>query len=276
MFRDYFSYIGFRIKDWYVSRKKQGGFQHTFHKAAIIFALGLWIVTAVRVVINEYKTAGKEEIITAFNSDAYTDMEAVISTYGKYGSVNITDTAKKLILQDIARQIGVDNYVMTDATDNGNKVKVLYKDSVNGRVVCRFITVGEVPQAECNQYISIEITLNDSVEAAFDYEEMLDKIVKKLDMNSDVTVNLHGEIPGQLTDGMKNILVDNMIGGIEADIVTQNRDKDLYTVYAYDKDIDGFIKMGKDKVNVNLSVFYDEIDDVTCVYLATPINNADY
>lgn len=276
MFKDFCLYMGFRAKDWYVQCKRKDGFKHAFHKVAIICALVLWIITAVRVVINEYKNAGKEEIITAFNSDAYTDMEAVIGVYGKYGNINITDNAKKLILEDIAREIGVEKYVINDSKDGKTSKKILSKSSVNGDVECQFVTVGEIPEAECNQYISIQVTLFDSVEAAFAYEKVLDKIVKKLDMDCDVTVNLKGEIPGKLTDGMKDILADTMIGDINADIVTQNRDAQLYTVYAYDKDIDGFIKLGKDKVNVNLSIAYDEIDNVTCVYLATPINNMDY
>ncbi len=276
MFRDLVMYIYMSVKDWFCKTKKAGGFTHIFHKTAIILALILWVITAIRVVIKEYENAGKEQIITAFNSGAYSDMEAVISTYGKYGNINITDNAKKLILEDIAREIGIENFSISDWQDGDVTQKVLTKDSVNGSVKCRFITVGEVPQAECNQYISIEIVLKAAVNSAFAYEEVVTDIVKKLDMQSKVTVNLKGEIPGQLTDGMKSMLTDAVIGDIDASVVAQNTDADMYTVYAYDKDIEGFIKLGKDKVNVNLSFCYDELRDVTCVNLATPINNMDY
>lgn len=276
MVRDLIDYVRIGAKERFKRCKERGGFDHIFHKAAIVVALVLWLIAAGRAVVKEYKSTGKEEIITAFNSDAYSDMEAVISTYGKYGNINITDSAKKLILEDIARQIGVEDYSITDSGDDNTSVKMLCKDSVNGSVVCRFITVGEIPEAECNQYISIEITLADAVEAAFSYEEKISDIVSRLDMNSDVTVNLKGEIPGRLSNGMKDILADNMIGEIGANIVTQNRQEELFTLYAYDRDIDDYIKLGKDKVNVNLSIAYDELEDVTCVYLSTPINNSDY
>lgn len=276
MLKDFISYMGFAIRDGYRQCKKTGSFSHIFHKSAMVIALVLWLVAAGRVLINEYRKSGKEEIITAFNSEAYTHMEAVISTYGKYGNINITDTAKKLVLEDMARQIGVEDYSISDMVEGDTSTKVLCKDSVNGSVICKFITVGEIPEAECNQYISVEVRLNNAVSSAFAYEEKLKKLVDRLDMDSPVTVNLVGEIPGKLSDGMINILADTMVGQIDAKVVTDNRDEQLFTVYAYDEDIDNYIKMGKDKVNVNLSIAYDEQDNVTCVYLSTPISNLEY
>lgn len=54
------------------------------------------------------------------------------------------------------------------------------------------------------------------------------------------------------------------------------RTDDLYVIYGYDDEIDEYINVGRGKVNVCISVNYDEIEDVTCVYFSTPMNNQDF
>ena len=44
-----------------------------------------------------------------------------------------------------------------------------------------------------------------------------------------------------------------------AKIVTQNRTDDLYVIYGYDDEIDEYINVGRGKVNVCISINYDEI-----------------
>lgn len=276
MLRDAAAYICLSTKEWIVRKRKSGGFMYAFQKAAVLLALVLWIVAAANIIVSGWKRMGKEQIISAFNSETYTDIRASIATMGKYGEFNITDNAKKLILEDIAEDIGINRYTIEDTVEEGNKVKTLSQSSDNGDVVCKFITVGEVPQAECEQYIYIGINLNNSAEAAFSYEEIVKNINEKLGINSTVTVNLVGEMEGELNGGVKDMIVDDMLRNIDAKIVVQNRDDELYTVYAYDNDIKEHVKLGRDKVNVNLSIAYDEERDVTMIYLSTPINNQDY
>ena len=276
MLKDVAVYICLTAKEKIADKRKNGGFAHVFQKAAVLLALILWIVTAANVVVSSWKRMGKEQIISAFNSETYTDIRASITTMGKYGDFNITDNAKKLILEDIAEDIGINRYNIEDTVEEENKVKTLSQSSANGSVVCKFITVGQVPEAECEQYIYIGINLENSAEAAFSYEEIVKAINKKLGMDAAVTVNLVGEMEGRLSSGVKDMIADGMLKNINAKIVVQNRDDELYTVYAYDDDIKEYVKLGKDKVNVNLSIAYDEERDVTMVYLSTPINNQDY
>ena len=224
MLKDVAVYICLTAKEKIADKRKNGGFAHVFQKAAVLLALILWIVTAANVVVSSWKRMGKEQIISAFNSETYTDIRASITTMGKYGDFNITDNAKKLILEDIAEDIGINRYNIEDTVEEENKVKTLSQSSANGSVVCKFITVGQVPEAECEQYIYIGINLENSAEAAFSYEEIVKAINKKLGMDAAVTVNLVGEMEGRLSSGVKDMIADGMLKNINAKIVVQNRD----------------------------------------------------
>ena len=141
----------------------------------------------------------------------------------------------------------------------------------NGDVILKFIT-----HDEDKQYIYIGITLKNGIESAFTYEKIVKQILKDLEMTSAVNVNLKGEINGELDIQEKNALADSLLGEVGAKIVTQNRTDDLYVIYGYDDEIDEYINVGRGKVNVCISVNYDEIEDVTCVYFSTPMNNQDF
>lgn len=270
--------INKRKNEGSVKRRYAGkyGKNYIFQKGIVCIALFLWTLSAVKILWNGWQLLDKEQMISAFGNNVYSNMSADISTFGKYGNINLTTGAKKIILENIAKQIGIDKYAITEKNDNGNAVVELMQSSVNGDVVCRFVTGGDMPGADSSQYIYISITLKENIDSAFTYEKIVKQIVTELDMQSEVTVNLRGEINGKLNLGMKDMVADKLLQSIGAKVVEENREEDLYTIYAYNDDIHEYIQLGSKKVNINVSIYYDETNDVTCVNLSTPINNQDY
>lgn len=272
MIRDLFSYMRLRINDRAVGREKRKKIKYPFQRMVIAAALALWSITAVNVLYSDWGVSGKDKIISAFGSMTDTDVSSSVSAYGKYGEVAISDNAKKLILEDIAEKIGINKYTITDMVDEEyNAVKTLSQTSVNGDVIIKFIT-HDVSQ----QYIYIGISLKNGIDSAFTYEEIVKEILKKLEMDTPVNVNLKGEVYGKLDANTKDTLADALLGKLGAKIVTQNRADDMYVIYAYDDDLKDYINVGQGKVNVNLSITYDETRNRTCIYLATPMNNQDF
>lgn len=272
MLKDIFCYIKMSIRGELETDGGKKKIKYPFQKIAIVIALALWTITAINILYSESALSGEERIISAFGRQTYSDVSSSVSAYGKYGDISISDSAKKLILENIAEKIGINHYMISDLVDEEyNSVKTLSQTSVNGDVILKFIT-----HDEDKQYIYIGITLKNGIESAFTYEKIVKQILKDLEMTSAVNVNLKGEINGKLDIQEKNALADSLLGEVGAKIVTQNRTDDLYVIYGYDDEIDEYINVGRGKVNVCISVNYDEIEDVTCVYFSTPMNNQDF
>ena len=255
----------------YVPKKK-----YIFQKGAVCVALFLWMLSAAKVLWNGWEIVGKQQMISAFGSSVYSNMTANISTYGKYGDINLTTGAKKIILENIADQIGIDKYEILEREEDGKSVLELTQNSVNGNVVCRFITDSGMSGSDSEQYIYISVTLKENIKSAFTYEEIVRNIAQELQMTSNVTVNLKGEVAGKLDIGVRNIVADKLLSSIGAKIVEENREEELYTIYAYNREIKEHVQLGSQKVNVNVTMYYDELRDVTCINLSTPISNEDY
>ena len=59
------------------------------------------------------QTGVQENVLSAFGSASYKEVCADISAYGKYGSMELTDTAKEIILEKAAEKIGINRQAGT-------------------------------------------------------------------------------------------------------------------------------------------------------------------
>ena len=84
------------------------------------------------------------------------------------------------------------------------------------------------------------------------------------------------EMDGSLSMSQKNIISDKIIESSGGRIVTERRSDSLFTVYAYTDKIDDYVLNGSLKTNLNVAITYDEENDITEVYMATPFMNEDY
>ena len=169
MLKDIFCYIKMSIRGELETDGGKKKIKYPFQKIAIVIALALWTITAINILYSESALSGEERIISAFGRQTYSDVSSSVSAYGKYGDISISDSAKKLILENIAEKIGINHYMISDLVDEEyNSVKTLSQTSVNGDVILKFIT-----HDEDKQYIYIGITLKNGIESAFTYEKIV-------------------------------------------------------------------------------------------------------
>lgn len=126
MLKDIFCYIKMSIRGELETDGGKKKIKYPFQKIAIVIALALWTITAINILYSESALSGEERIISAFGRQTYSDVSSSVSAYGKYGDISISDSAKKLILENIAEKIGINHYMISDLVDEEyNSVKTL-------------------------------------------------------------------------------------------------------------------------------------------------------
>ena len=109
--------------------------------------------------------------------------------------------------------------------------------------------------------------------------DAIERDIKRLHLVSDIVVGSSVEHPyTKHTICVTGIpaSAQDMLDMMNAKLSVGRHMEDVYTVYAYNKGIKNYIMIGKDKVNVNICIGYDEEKNETTVYLATPMNMQDY
>lgn len=113
MLKDIFCYIKMSIRGELETDGCKKKIKYPFQKIAIVIALALWTITAINILYSESALSGEERIISAFGRQTYSDVSSSVSVYGKYGDISISDSAKKLILENIAEKIGINHYMIS-------------------------------------------------------------------------------------------------------------------------------------------------------------------
>lgn len=253
---------------------------YLYKRVAIYIGVALWLITVVKIVwFDNTATLPVDNIVTAFNKASLMEMSASIEGFGDYGILYLSEDAKETILKDIANSIGINNYSIETTREDDNSTTTLSQTGVNGEVICKLVTVENVIEQnviQAKQYIYINIILNNSIEPAFSYEKKVKGIFENLGIDTTVTVNLKGSVKGKLDIALKNSIANSLVDAMDINVVTENKTDDLYTIYGYTSDIDEYITVSTNKINVNIMMNYDEQKDVTNVYVATPISSEDY
>lgn len=242
------------------------------------------------------------------------ELDTYIEGYGKFGICYLTQEEKERLVENIASALGItSSYGLATVYEEEVNTTVLSKESVNGNVTIKAITqeqqhtentaepavtepqvtenadspAGTEPQVTGNtnglegtqpqaQYVYVNITVYNNIDCAVSYRELVEGMFDAMGIQGNVNMNLVGSIEGTLNSTEKNELVDGLLDRLGAKVVAENRDSDIFTIYAYSKGAGSYITIGGNKINMNIAIGYDEEQDRTKVYLASPINSLDY
>ena len=272
-------------------------------KRALYAAIILWVVGS-GVYLAGMERVHSVSISTAFTDSAderqWCELDTYIEGYGKFGVCYLTQEEKEKLVKNIASALGItSSYGLATVYEEEVNTTVLSKESVNGSVTIKAITqeqqrtenttepavtepqvtgntnglAGTQPQA---QYVYVNITVYNNIDCAGSYRELVEGMFDAMGIQGNVNMNLVGSLEGALNNIEKNELADGLLDRLGAKVVTENRDNDIFTIYAYSKGAGSYITIGGNKINMNIAIGYDEEQDRTKVYLASPINSLDY
>lgn len=248
------------------------------------------------------------------DGEEWCELDTYIEGYGKFGVCYLTQEEKERLVENIASALGItSSYGLATVCEDEVNTTVLSKESVNGSVTIKAITqeqqraentaepavtepqvtenmngpAGAEPQVTGNtngfagtqpqaQYVYVNITVYNNIDCAVSYRELVEGMFDAMGIQGNVNMNLVGSIEGALNSTEKNELADGLLDRLGAKVVAENRDSDIFTIYAYSKGAGSYITIGGNKINMNIAIGYDEEQDRTKVYLASPINSLDY
>ena len=246
-------------------------------RMGIAIAMVVWSAIAVRIISLNTDTGC--DVVSAFNSITYDNTDSIIEAFGQYGTSYLDDIDKKEILVNIASCLGIDNNYDTKMTDSGEKqTYTLSKNSRDADVEINLNTVinDYGTYKECTQYVSIRMTIKGRTDCAMTYKNMVEDLFDASGIDGYVNLNLKGEVAGALNYYERNKAADELLELLDAKIVTENRENDLFTIYAYTEDVEEYVLSAGQKININIVQEYDEAENKTVIYLSTPLNNLDY
>ena len=252
-------------------------------RKALLLLAGLWIFGIGAMFIGNNK-GEKADIVEAFASGNYMNTVGQVDVYVNYGSKYMSHGARQDMVEGIAKAVGINSEITLDVdrepVDNGCKVTSTY--SLTSPVAQTDITIVTIEKENIStvmgveQYILIRLSIQNSVESAVHYRECIEKYFDELGIDADITLGLKGSIKGPLSNQQKNEICDKILKALDGKLITGSRSEQLYTVYGYSDNISEYVVSGTTKSNINVAITYDNIEDVSWVYVATPVLQQEY
>lgn len=247
----------------------------------LYIGIALWLIAFIQMLGNGFSTESEEEaIVTAFADNDFLNTVSTITASGTYKNTYLSESRREDLLLDIAHSLGISSSLVYDSvTENAVTTSSLVRTGDNAKTVLKLTTTESQKTASeilQKHVVSAEIEFDNSLESAFYYKDLLKDAFENAGISPDISINLKGEMDGSLSMTQKNIITDKIIESSGGKIVTERRSDSLFTVYAYTDKIDDYVLNGSMKTNLNVAISYDETNDITEVYMATPFINKDY
>ena len=249
-------------------------------RKAIIILSSIWLVAFVALVYSWSDEKQKNgDIVTAFATENYMSTNGEVNVYADYGNKYLSVEDKEKLITKLANAIGINGELKFETKreeESGKYVGTTSYDTYNNysSTDIRIVTI-ENEETDgivyLEQYILMEISIENSVESASYYRDRLEAVFDEMNIAADVTLSLKGCVQGTINSTKKNEISENIIEELDGELVIGGQNDDIYTVYAYSDSIDEYVINGTVKSNINIMITYDKTKDITWIEVGTPI-----
>lgn len=235
-------------------------------KIRLIIAMIIWSILGVKII--KAQDVKEVDVVAAFLTMDCETVNTQIDAFGSYSNQNMSTEAKKKLVTSVASDLGIDGKYKLKESDTS---VILNKTTGNS-----ILSVKAITDSKDKEYISVQLTINGRIDCAMSYKQLVEDIFEADGVDGYVNLNLVGKIKGSMNYYEKNKMANRLLDELGAKVVTENRDDELYTIYAYTDIVKEYIYNSGKKVNINITQDYDYTENVSIIRLSTPLNNLDY
>lgn len=246
---------------------------------ATIYIVGvLWIAVMSQLLVNRlFVDDGK--IMDAFEDTDSNIEESKLNIVVEYGDGFILNNEKVDVLNKLADSAGIKDYeIKTENIENARNTKIEKKTEEKDSTI-EFISLTQDAgkKTEYHHFILLELNMNKNFKGIIEYKKKLEHCVNSLKPKDYQSVlKFTGTYPGLMTVEKRNENIKTLLDNLNAKTIDRIESDDYYALYAYTSLVDDYITVGGKKMNINVTVTYNEKSDKTEICLATPVLNEEF
>ena len=216
-------------------------------------------------------------LVAAFAVTDPEEISATVEVTACYPELVLEAEEKMELLEELAASIGLelDGKESAELTTTEQRQELcVWKEARAADTELRAISLfgSEAAGTESKHYVYARISLTESLETVLAYKQLIEQTMERLSCTEiSTTIQLVGDYEGYLTMERRNEVTEKILRALEAEVVYEYREKDLYTVYAYTASLENYISVEDKKINLHIAMSQDEENYRTILYLASPV-----
>ncbi len=246
-----------------------------------IYVIGvLWVAVIMQIAVNALLRP-ESNILEAFVSTNSEVSSFELEMTTNYGAGYLSESDKRELVIYVAGQIGLQVDGEVSVNRNGDDCEVYtQKVGKNAETLVKVISLEKENSSgltEINHYLMVNLKLYKNLDSVLKYRDLLKKMFHDLNTTDvQTTMQLTSNYKGKISLDNMNKIADNMIASLQGKVAYENRQENLFTIYAYSGLLDEYVTSLGTKINIHVAINYDELTDSTNVYLGTPVINGGY
>lgn len=237
------------------------------------FMLLLTVVSIIfsGIIMSKNQKDGGQLMVEAFNQTTFQAVQSNINTYAILKEPLQNFESMEDYLKIIDEKIGADDSteIIKDESDEVKSLKKMYM-SKSAKITIALETIND------STYLVTDVILYNYCENIIPIKEQLDELFNDLSLKAKTNITMTGSYDGNMSYDDKKLTAFDIMKKINAvaqeDYVTDK----IYSVVGYTKKINEYIYSDKQKININLALRYNEYENKTYLYLATPVITVEY
>ncbi len=246
-------------------------------KMKIILVLcALLLIGTVTKIISDRVLYRQMDIVDAFAASDMGCVESRLQITADYGTAFLTEHDKQALLGYLADAIGV--RMDAEIESRETEVSQIYSYTKQARQAATTIKAITLREDTSRTYLYVELEIYQDTEYdILNYRDIILDTLKEMGVKqAETTLQLLGAYPGKLPISEWDKLANTMIKNLSGKVIYENRDEELYTIYAYSNLLSEYITVENKKINMQVAMRYEADNDRTVLYLATPIIRGDW
>lgn len=235
------------------------------NKKVMMYFLGLvWVAVLLQLVVVA-GTKNDSKVVQAFQAVDSVPVQSVITVNGTYDEYLVSEESQKKLCSYIANGLHITNYKLD--WQEADEQSVLVLTSGNDSAQTKIMLWDE----NGTQSVSTTITLNQRTDCVIEVKERVQEVYRRLDMEPDIHFSMEGVLSGELDEGRRDQIREQIFRVLETQLVKQQECSGAHICYGYSSVVTDVRQMDGKKVNVQLVFSYDEEKQQTRLYLGVPL-----
>ncbi len=250
----------------------------SYYAVLLIFLLAI-LFSIYFIKIQENIESPESTLVRCFNNSGAKVVSSEMYFWGKVEDEKYNDFNELIKLsRDIMNEIkGESREEVLEKTVTNDYIKEIeLSTSIGDTAISVVSQIRNDSDDKTERFISVRFFKELSVNDMDITRKKVITVLNKYGIDAQVNSCITGSFEGKLTDKQMNDVSKAIFKGAEARKVEGIRERNLISVSAYSPIINDYIKVDDNKVNLNLAIRYNAIEDRTYIWLATPVISTEY
>lgn len=230
------------------------------------------LIVFIAVDLNVKPQKQEQVLLETFKQSNCNIVKSNINTYAPL-KINLkTFNEMEEYLKLINKNIGIES-IQEFNKEQSKQIMIVEEiyESENAKLNLRIETINDT-----KSYLIVDTTIYNNWNNLILIKEQIDNIFKKLSLDTNVSITMAGSYDGNLDYSKKKHITSEIMNLLDAKVYEDYNTDRVYSVVGYTKKIKEYIYSQRQKININLALRYNEYENKTYLYLATPLITTEY